>query len=362
MTTSKSLARMRLFYNLFPYPNRSRFLSPDPEAQLVAHAGFPRLMAEGKEETARALWRSYRSPRVLGVPGWPGIARFPDGTGRCRREELESHFPAAERIALVGCGTDEPLLMRLLHPDNPLQAMDLSRRSLLIARSKEAFARLRARLRPGGRALRGKTTYVAGDAAALLRAGPPGTYSHIQCFGVLHHQEDPGALLAAMFHALAPGGTLRLMVYSHRGRRLERRIQARYSALWEGAEDWFRVPPLVGRLLWENAKLFLWRVAKGWFGRRAGAVRRFRYLGHSRAVVADALMHPSDPGLPLPDLAARVDGLGAQLLFCEAKEERDGWICGFGPGDADAAWRRIVEADACDALLSNVVAILRKPC
>jgi SAM-dependent methyltransferase len=45
-----------------------------------------------------------------------------------------------------------------------------------------------------------------------------GSFDYIDCCGVLHHLEDPGAGLAALAGALAPGGGIGLMVYGALGR------------------------------------------------------------------------------------------------------------------------------------------------
>ncbi|MCA2960105.1 MAG: class I SAM-dependent methyltransferase [Silvanigrellales bacterium] len=357
-----SLRRMRLFYNLFPYPNRAVWSRPDPSEHLVAHAGFARLLARGDATLATSLWR-----RSKGVDG--GLSTGMEGewahaSPRTARDLAQAHthfeslFGEAEHVALVGCGTDEPLLMRLLHPRAKLEALDLSARSLGIARWKECLLRISqfARLRRPRKL--GSTRYVCADAARHLLEGNAERFTHIQCFGVLHHQKDPWRMFAGLARALKRGGTLRLMVYSHHGRRLERRIQGRYERLWEEVTH---DPLALARLFCEHAKLHFWQIFQFLLG-NGGASLRFRYLGLSSASVADALLHPSDPGLPLEDVRKWAVAHGLRLVFCEAKFDDDGWQAGFGhTPETAAAWRKIEAADTRDALLSNVVAIFLKP-
>ena len=355
---ASALGRMRAFYTLFPYPNRMGLALPDAEGSLVAHAGFSRLLASGLApalDDARALWKQHRTVR--------SSAASPQDTrdtvdARARLDALCGPF---DPIALVGCGTDEPVLMRALHPVTPIEAIDLSPRSLAIARVKERRLKWARILKPGAPPLRGQTHHRAGDAADVLDASTPCRFAHIQCFGVLHHQPDPERLFASMVRALRSGGTLRLMVYAHRGRRLERRIQARYVSLWGCLSESGPSLAARARLLLTHARLHAWQTFQYALG-HGGASLRFRYLGTSRATVADALLHPSDAGLPLDALRSLAARQGMRLVFCEAKSEESGWIAGFGDTrETIAAWRRIEDADACDALLSNVVAIFRKP-
>ena len=42
-----TLGRMRLFYNVFPYPNRAFWLRPHPASHLPSHAGFARMLSAG---------------------------------------------------------------------------------------------------------------------------------------------------------------------------------------------------------------------------------------------------------------------------------------------------------------------------
>lgn len=362
-----SLGRMRLFYNLFPYPNRAFWLRPEPCEHLVAHAGFARLLARGQEDLAMALWRRSKGAADETLSGGASVGEADNPrpvSPRTARDLAQAHahleglFGAEEHLCLVGCGTDEPLLMRLLHPRVRMEALDLSARSLAIARWKERLLRLRQLVQLRRPRSLGPTRYVCSDAAKHLLEGSAERFSHIQCFGVLHHQNNPLPLFSGMARALKRGGTLRLMVYSHRGRRLERRIQGRYDRLWAKVTQ---SPLAVVRLFCEHAKLHAWQIFQYLLG-NGGASLRFRYLGLSSARVADALLHPSDPGLPLEDLRKWAVAQGLRLIFCEAKFDDSGWQASFGASpETAAAWRKIEDADAHDALSSNVVAIFLKP-
>jgi len=362
----EQLGRMQAFYSLFPYPNRFALALPDPAGSLVAHVGFARLLttdSASDQSQARVLWQESRTNGAV-------------TDARNTLPRLDALLESDTRIALVGCGTDEPVLMRALHPRTPIDAFDLSPRSLAIAESKERLLRMTKALKRD--AFSGKTRYLAGDATTLLADALATSYTHVQCFGVLHHQPEPRRLFDAMVDSLRPGGTLRLMIYAHRGRRLERRIQSRYDHLWNTPTPAATAAPATpaapatrrsttlplasrAKLLLEHTRLHAWQTFQYVAG-HGGASLRFRYLGTSRATIADALMHPSDPGLPLPELRSLAASRGLRLVFCEAKSEEDGWVAGFGDTrETHAAWRRLEDADARDALLSNVVAIFRKP-
>jgi hypothetical protein len=74
--------------------------------------------------------------------------------------------------------------------------------------------------------------------------------------------------------------------------------------------------------------------------------------------VADALMHPSDPGLPLFDLYTFATSVGFELISCEAKIENDGYVIGFE--DPLLVWNKILEADKKQELLTNPILLFRK--
>ena len=275
------------------------------------------------------------------------------------------------RIASLGCGTDEPTLLRLLHPRSHIDAVDLSKTSLRIAHLKELFARtgrLFVRRRFGYKRERklAKSFFTCSDAKAFLDSGREGAFDHIQCFGVLHHQAEPESFLRSIARSLKPEGTVRLMIYSHVGRKLERKLQQRYTTLWDAlpletnSVNFFVQKFLALQLKMHEIKLRIWHFCKQ-VARGSSVSSRFRYLGASRAGVADAFLHPSDPGLPLHELQHWLSLHRFRVAFCEAKFEDEGWFAAFGVSNAtDRAFAKIVEGDKANCLLSNVTVVLRK--
>lgn len=329
-----ALQKMQKFYELFPYPNRSFFASPQIYPSLMTHMGFSSLLKE-RDERAQTIW---------------GLLRFTGSSHGLSKEVLLEHLPRLndlsqnKTIGIVGCGTDEPLLFKKIHPQSFIVAMDLSKRSLRIAKLKLMRHFLTSRL--------STVKFVAGDATDILLQNDV-KYDHLQCFGVLHHQPVPKQLFAAMAESLKTGGTLRLMVYSDKGRRLERRVQERFKDVWSEAS------PLkqTAKLVMARWKLFGWQLANK-FRPNSSIAKRFRYLGLNSSSVADAFMHPSDPGFDLNSLVQWADEFGFEFLFSEAKVDEKGWIAGFK--DPLKSYKEIISYDLEDKLLSNIVLVLEK--
>ncbi len=194
----------------------------------------------------------------------------------------------AGRILLAGCGSFSPYPTSLANPESEIVAVDLSRRSL-------QRARLHALLH-GCRNIR----YQAGDLLDPLVA--PGPFGFIDCFGVLHHLPDPRAGLRALADRLAPGGIVRVMVYS-RGARRE--IEAARRALrLAGIND-------VGAL-----QRLLRRAPPG---SRLTTVVEETADAVSPAGLADAFLHPRVCTFRVDDLIALVDDAGlTPLRFAHA--------------------------------------------
>ncbi len=117
--------------------------------------------------------------------------------------------PSPPRVLVAGGGTGQhPIGVASALADSDVVCIDLSTASLGRA------ARL---AREGGSA---NIRFIQGDLLSL--AGPAGVtlgvFGFIDCVGVLHHLADPLAGGRALVGRLAPGGVMRLSVYSERGR------------------------------------------------------------------------------------------------------------------------------------------------
>lgn len=339
------IEKMRRFYEIFPYPNRPLFMLPKLEAQLIAHGGFARLILEGKTALAKQI-------KLINTNYYShGSTKYSNKVNEYQ-VLLKTVFPQEKRILLVGCGTDEPLLFRKLHPQNEIIAVDLSKNAIKTAKKKLSFNSIFSTFR-GSKPFR-SVEFLVGNAEMVLKEKALGSFDYIQCFGVLHHQPDPFPLLQAMTERLAHFGIMRLMVYSYYGRKLERRIQSRYENVWD---TFLKKRNFKINLFKNYFKLRLWQIFN-FMGLFPSTAKRFRYLGSGSMTVADALMHPSDPGLPLTDIYTMAVSLGLKLIYCEGKLENEGYLYGFE--DPEIIWQKIVEGDKKQELLTNPVLIFCK--
>src|SRR5690606_7260716 len=110
------------------------------------------------------------------------------------------------RALNAGCGTGQhPIDMALRIADLDLLAIDLSLASLAYARRKAHDM--------------GLANIRFAQADILQMGGHPDRFDLIESTGVLHHLRDPEAGLAILAGLLAPGGIMRLALYSEAGRR-----------------------------------------------------------------------------------------------------------------------------------------------
>ncbi|MDP2307460.1 MAG: tetratricopeptide repeat protein [Pseudomonadota bacterium] len=185
---------------------RAQLAEPSEEAALAR--ALPTLGAL-TDPTSRAVRDQYEEnpyPRLVGVH-----RRAPGSFVATARVILgDSTYEGPRRVLVAGGGTGQ-------HPisvaaglrgetDAEVVCVDLSRASLGRA------ARLAA--------VHGVTNlrFVQGDLLALEESDGLGTFDFVDCVGVLHHLADPLAGGRALLSKLAPGGILRLGLYSERGR------------------------------------------------------------------------------------------------------------------------------------------------
>jgi SAM-dependent methyltransferase len=166
-----------------------------------------------------------------------------------------------------------------------------------ISTASQAIARARAEAR-GLANLR----FVEGSLldAVALGLGP---VDYIDCCGVLHHLDDPGAGLAALTNVLAPDGGLGLMVYGELGRSGVYDVQDLLRTLAPyGEDDASRV---------ETAKRLLSSLPPTNRLARNPLVQDHRTGGD--AGIYDLLLHARDRAYRVPDFAALVAGAGLRL-------------------------------------------------
>lgn len=201
--------------------------------------------------------------------------------------------PEAKKILIAGCGTFAPYPWAVANPDVPITALDLSERSLRRAR--------RHCILHGRR----NVVYRCGDLAD--RAAIDGEFGLIDSFGVLHHMEEPLAGLKSLERGLAPGGILRIMLYSRYARREEEAIRRAFRLLGIDSTGG----------------------ARGLLRKAAAGSRLANYLAASdepatASGLADALLHPRVRTYRIDELLEMVSQTGLEpLLFAHrgAREE-----------------------------------------
>ena len=126
-----------------------------------------------------------------------------------RKYFVEPHIPgfavfsqwSGKRVLEVGCGIGTDTI-NFARAGAQVTAIDLSERSLEIARNRAAVYKLT------------NIDFVHANVEELAAILPPTTrYDLVYSFGVLHHTPNPNIALRQMVSFLAPGGTLKLMVY-----------------------------------------------------------------------------------------------------------------------------------------------------
>ena len=129
-----------------------------------------------------------------------------------RKYFVEPHIPAfaeferwnGKRVLEVGCGIGSDSI-RFARAGAHVTAVDLSGKSLRIAETRAELLGVADRIE-----------FVRTNAEELRSAVEGEPYDLIYSFGVVHHTPHPDRALAEMRALLAPGGTLKLMVYHRR--------------------------------------------------------------------------------------------------------------------------------------------------
>jgi len=143
-----------------------------------------------KEVGSKEYFDEVEARKYLVEPHIPGFAEF----GRWR----------GKRVLEVGCGigTDS---INFARAGAQLTAVDLSAESLRIARERADVMGVGDRI-----------DFRQANAEELTSVVDDGPYDLVYSFGVIHHTPHPEAALRQMRALIAPGGTLKLMVYHRR--------------------------------------------------------------------------------------------------------------------------------------------------
>src|SRR5271169_865262 len=202
---------------------------------LHALAGAASLLAKDwLPETAELLRLQVREPleEAADVPAIPTLTAIEDRTSReVMRQYEENPYPrwtinplaaldrypdeisnagaqaeSVRNILIAGCGTGEhPFDVAQKSPQARVLAIDLSRVSLAFARRKTREEGLQ------------NIEYAQADILKLSAIDR--TFDRVEALGVLHHLADPLTGWRALLALLAPGGTMRIGLYSEAARR-----------------------------------------------------------------------------------------------------------------------------------------------
>jgi len=242
-----------------------------------------------------------------------------------RRADIRAHLaalPGIDRAALpaaplatlvAGCGTGyEAIDLARTDPGLTVTALDLSRASLAYAQRNAAELKL-------------DIAFVQGD---LLDLDDADRYDLITCTGVLHHLADPLDGLRSLAEVLAPGGVLRVALYSRRARALVREAHALIAAHGWSGDDGIRA--LRAHILALPPEAPLARLIESddfW----------------SMSGCRDLLFHVLEHQFDLPEIGRMIDAAGLRLVGVDAPDRTRALLGAASPLDLDR-WDAI-EAD-----------------
>ena len=129
-----------------------------------------------------------------------------------------------------------------------------------------------------------------------------GLFDYIDCCGVLHHLDDPGAGLAALVTVLVPGGGLGMMLYGTLGRTGVYPLQEVLRSLGDSE-------PLAARVALAR-RLLAGLPASNWFARN-GELKD--HIAGGDAGLVDLLLHPRDRAYRIDEIATLLAGAGLAI-------------------------------------------------
>jgi 2-polyprenyl-3-methyl-5-hydroxy-6-metoxy-1,4-benzoquinol methylase len=184
-----------------PYdPSRLR-----PEAPLLTHRSTEKSIVD-----VQRYWDA-RPCNIRHSPKPVGSREYFDEV-EARKYVVEPHIPAfaeferwvGKRVLEVGCGigTDS---INFARAGAELTAVDLSSESLRVAEERAEVMDVADRIR-----------FVQANAEELTSVLEDEQFDLVYSFGVVHHTPHPERALAEIRALVAPGGTLKLMVYHRR--------------------------------------------------------------------------------------------------------------------------------------------------
>jgi len=126
-----------------------------------------------------------------------------------RKYMVEPHIPGfaefsrwqGKKVLEVGCGIGTDTINFARHGAQ-VTAVELSDKSLEVARKRAEVFGLQERIR-----------FLSGNAEQLTEVVRPEPFDLVYSFGVIHHSPHPGRIIEQIRKYVAPGGTVKIMVY-----------------------------------------------------------------------------------------------------------------------------------------------------
>lgn len=320
-TTAADVARLACYRPLAGHPDAAAFrgLSEEPAyrdlidvtvREPIEEKAFAERVVEVAPVTDVVSLLVRQQYEENPYPRWTTV-----GSGGAVSDEV-ARLAQRKTILVAGCGTGrEAVDVALIFPGARVDAIDLSRASLAYAIRKAAEMRV------------ANVFFRQADILDVTRLGS--SFDLIVSSGVLHHMRDPVAGLRALLGVLAPGGVLKVAVYSTLAR-----------AAFRQAREWAR---------------------RRGFEPTPGGIRDFRaavlalpdgdpmkqrltesYDFYSVSQCRDLVFHVEEHTFTLPELSSVFRELGLSVQGVEAR----------GPRDIEA-YRARFPADAAATDLTN---------
>ena len=253
-------------------------------------------------------------------PRWSILSRpIPYSIGETLQFFFPDYVPSeklfeSSSILIAGCGTgQQPILEALRYPSSKIIAVDLSRSSLAYAMGKAKHHEVQ------------NIRFLQGDILELDQTNDKhrDKYDVIECTGVLHHMADPLVGWRALLSRLAPGGVMKIGLYSEQARRhiTEVRHWIQEQELEANAEDIRRARRDILMLSVDDPK------------RSVTSFSDFFSISGAR----DLLFHVQECTFTFPKIGSALEELGLKVIGVQMPDDISDKYGAMFPADQDRA-------------------------